>query len=185
MHQLAATIVLTLATSAHATLLERDFDSNGATDGIYDTSTNLTWSATPISGSWFIRYDLADLKIGGVTGWRMASAPEYHTLVFGSLGNTPESFQVGAQDPGPFVLWRCSPSWTDNASLLDEVGYSGEGWDGRGLLSIPLNVTLDSLVVLEGDVGAPAISPIPEPETWTLMGAGLALLAAFRRRRPT
>ena len=90
---------------------------------------------------------------------------ETGTVSFGSAG---VSYALGSGDPfAPFSL-----SFTPSTSGTFTLSFQNAGGDNLGAL-------LDNVAVNSG--GTP--TPIPEPQTYALMLAGLALVAGTARRR--
>ena len=151
---------------------------------------------TPVNGTAF-NYDFtnngtSDYAYAATgTGWGTAS--EMGHLFYVTLGNKgyctpdadePESCEEqpgsGLTNTGDFKNLKSSHYW----SGLEFAPYPSGAWsfatsDGDQS-SFEKDSTLYALAVRPGDV---AVSPIPEPETYALMLAGLAVVGAAARRR--
>jgi hypothetical protein len=91
-----------------------------------------------------------------------------------ALGQSPLDAGIAVTDlaPGAYrLVISASPNAPAGALLTD--GFTVP----MGTGSIPGDWALD-LAVVEAQ-------PVPEPETWAILGAGLALAGAIRRRRET
>ena len=67
--------------------------------------------------------------------------------------------------------------WTEFVLALPDVASGRFAFRQRGANETSSYIGVDSVRVTL------AVAPIPEPETWALMGAGLAALSLFARRR--
>lgn len=178
MHRTLCAIALTCASAAHA-LEARDYDADGTVDAYFDRAAGLTWQARPQYESGFVDVYVDQIKVGGVQGWKLPSVDELGSLVYGALGNTPQSFEEGTVNTGPFGRWFCWETWIDERVWTDYAATAGA--DGR-LGSVYVFEQLPAWLMQRGDPGASlgTVSPAPEPGTWALMGVGLALLVAAR-----
>ncbi len=84
-------------------------------------------------------------------------------LVFSMIGST------GAQNGGDQSLDAWSSARITGITVRDEVGNVVPGF----------GLTADSGHDYLADLGG----PVPEPATWTMLAAGVALAVAYRRRR--
>jgi len=191
----AASIALTLAaTSTYATLAPRDINGDGITDAFYDTDLNITWlrdaglssrSTFSQAGTW-----ANNLVVGNLTGWRLPTSDvscsaygsptgciksEMGHLFYTELGSTANHIQTGSfLNVASGTYWsgtsdslRANQAWTFNAS----TGFQAS--ESTGL-------TYSAMAVRNGDV---SVSPVPEPETYALLLAGLGLVGSIALRR--
>jgi hypothetical protein len=174
------------------TLQARDVGNTGTTNAFYDTSLNITWLANAAvkgSVSWSEANNWANnLTVGNVTGWRLSMADscigwnctssEMGHLWYTELGNTAHSLTNTGNFQNMFVqnYWTAGP----------ELGNPDAGWvfrDYDGLQGIGHAADRqDAMAVHAGDVGS-AVTPVPEPETYAMLLAGLGLVGAVARRR--
>lgn len=201
-----------IASAASAQLQPRDLDRDGAADAYYDRAQHITWLADadlaasqgrgsafgpgamswPEATTW-----VAGLDVEGVTGWRLPRSfvPDLAGLCAGGNGAactgriTFESElsrlweQVGPA--GPFAN-SLHGYWTGNT--YTPVGDPGHFYvqifsfaTGQRFMTDELSVpALHAWAVRDGDVG---LSPVPEPSTYALLLAGLALVVVMARRR--
>lgn len=148
----------------------------------------------------------------GITGWRLPTTvpvncgpdPYYNcgktdlngemaSMFFTTLGNismfnpatganiSPPGW--GLSNTGPFVnlarnnYWSSTPDSDFSANVLWAFDfYRGQQY------SASVSYLAYAWAVHDGDVGV-AISPVPEPGTWALWAAGLAVMGTARRRR--
>ena len=115
-------------------------------------------------------FDLAGSQRGTAETGTVVVCPHCGETVTGtvSFGSAGVSYALGSGDPfAPFSL-----SLTPSTSGTFTLSFQNAGGDNLGAL-------LDNVAVNSG--GTP--TPIPEPQTYALMLAGLALVAGTARRR--
>lgn len=188
-----------------ATLQSRDFNGDGVVDAYYDTAHDLTWladNAAAAGGPFDDGFNSGDgrltfasalawtasLEVHGVTGWRLPAflgegygTSEVSRMYLTTLANSP------FPDPGNPPDWLNTGPFgnLDEWQWLSNTEGEFEAWvwaaDGTGAYHTaePLTTSNRAWAVRSGDV-----APIPEPETWALMLAGLgAVVVAARRGR--
>ncbi len=170
---------------------------------IYDRDLDISWLADANANGLMNWVDAkawaAGLNVGGVTGWRLPTSQnnanaqmpwpcctipgsETGHLFYDELGGSTFNPILASGDPdlGLFSNMTNSLNWTGT----EEVPFSIDAWafefNGGIRRSIIKGTTLRAMAVHSGDVGA---SSVPEPETITLMGLGLAGLLGFGRRQ--
>lgn len=177
----------------------------------YDSVRGVTWDdwrlpgALPVNGSEY----MGELTYNGTTdhGYNITSTQsELAHLYHVSLGNLsycePSSGSTCIEqegwelyNTGPFLNFDRNLYWTSASTFVDgwaialrtaftppnpEVGLPLRGPGYQQL--VQTGFILRSWAVRDGDV---AVSPIPEPETYAMLLAGLALLGFQARRRTT
>jgi hypothetical protein len=181
-------------------LFPRDINGDGTVDAWYDTSTNLTWlaSAQELTYAEGVSY-IAGLDVSGVAGWAWANQLQVSTMYHVDLGNVdvPPGL-AGWKNTGPFIGLEnggegTSSGWFWTGAPLVPVGPPGAftskvfAADSLGVFIYdqPSTSHYNVWAVRAGDV---PVAAVPEPETYALMLAGLALIASrhrkVRTRRP-
>jgi hypothetical protein len=186
---LLACAALVVAGSAQAALQDRDLDGDTVVDAYYDTDLDITWLRDTVGYlTWSDALAWADaLNFGGHTDWRLpvgdtcsgfdCTGSEMGHLFYVELGNS-----AGAMtNPGGFnwtfytadftVYWTSTlgPTPGHATTFLIPSGFQAQ----RVMFSIDM-----AMAVHDGD-----LAPVPEPETYALMLAGLAGLALATRRQ--
>jgi hypothetical protein len=122
----------------------------------------------------------------GIVGFGMnCTGSEMGHLWYDELGNTAGSFT----NKGPFINMHSDLYWSaDRAVFVNPPTADGLSWvftinDGyQGIANagpLGLGGELYAVAVRTGDVAA----PVPEPETYAMMLAGLGLVGTMARRR--
>jgi hypothetical protein len=172
---------------AQAALEARDIGNTGTTNAFYDTTLNVTWldlASGPLSwanaNTW-----ASNLNIGGVTGWRLPTmtvatptqnSSEMRSLFFSTLGNNSP---FGVKNKGDFQNLQSYDYWLGTEYAISPSVAWSFNTDIGNQLAYGKSTQLDALAVHSGDV----MAPVPEPETYAMMLAGLALIGAIGRRR--
>jgi hypothetical protein len=204
-------LALTLAgasLSAQAALEARDRNADAVIDGYYDTVLNITWwaNANAAAGSpqddGFITNDgfmswqnannwLFTFQPFGTTGWRLpnidvssscagylcnSTGSELGHMYYSNLGGSPNSGVSSVL----FSDIRAGQYWARQLNLLDleqanTLDFS-DGYQDADFKADPVGAVW---AVADGDV----LSPVPEPGTFGLLGAGLLALWGVKGRR--
>jgi hypothetical protein len=188
----AGVALLLLAGVAQAALQDRDLNGDKVTDAFYDTDLNITWLRNANVNGLMYR-DAAvswaeDFSFAGYTDWRLPASDtcsgyncigsEMGHLWYIELGNSAGAvtnlgdFQNVVLHDDQWSGLACGN--TPGTGWL--FGIGSDGLQSCGGSSQPFS----AMAVHPGDVGV----PVPEPETYALMLAGLAALAVVRRQRP-
>jgi hypothetical protein len=146
----------------------RPFDPNNVLQGRFyaeDLDNNGTFS----------RAEVTSFTIGGESFMGCAGVRRCDLF---DLSYTPGSpLQFDAYDSTVFGVWG-SGSWetTTNSYLAGKSFYAvyEREWSPVGGVIYRYKFTPETKF---------AISPVPEPQTWLMLGAGIALLGAVKRRR--
>tara|TARA_Y100001956_G_scaffold82449_1_gene103379 strand:+ start:2554 stop:3225 length:672 start_codon:yes stop_codon:yes gene_type:complete len=105
---LAAAIGLMTISSAHAELIESDYESTGDNQAVFDTNTNLTWLDLDLTVGMSIEQAEESFE-----GWRVATYDEVFALFTSFFGYDPvetessgyQSFDSGSQFYDEGMLW--------------------------------------------------------------------------------
>jgi hypothetical protein len=190
---LAASAMLVIATSAQATLLERDLDRNGITDAFYDSTLNITWLRNANANgemSWQQATSwVSNFEFGGYTDWRLPEVAtpctgyscfgsEMGHLWYDDLGNTPGSFK-----PGGFSGMVQGGYWTGSEVQGRDSWGNDLDWQfltNGGYQRIYYGFALNNaMAVRDGDM----MRTVPEPATYAMLLAGLGMMSCIARRR--
>ena len=174
------------AGGAQAALQDFDLNDDTVADAFYDTDLNITWLRDAnLNGSmnWATAVSWADnLSFGGYTDWRLpnttglctgydCTCSEAGHLGYVELGNSAGAMtNTGAfQNLLPANYWAAEYAAVSAFNLGTSDGLPGVSNKGNTFLA---------MAVRPGDIAA----AIPEPETYSLMLAGLAAVTLARRR---
>lgn len=202
--------LLLIGADAEAALQGRDLDGNAATfEAYYDTDLNITWlgyeNYAETSGvdhdgkqSWGAAKSWAaslSFSVGGNTysDWRLPTGDttcyglnctlsEMGHLFYNELGGTAGQSILTSTDTdlANFVNLKASTYWTGTTYASTFV-YTFEFGGGSQLThGTDASSYFYALAVSPGDIVA---APIPEPETYALMLAGLGLVGFAARRQ--
>jgi len=186
------------------TTLDVTWLRNANVNGGMSWGTANTWASNLVTGSGantFSDWRLPTMTDTGTLGCNYSyggtdcgynpstATSEMASLFFNTLGNksyvnTSGSPQAGygLTNAGSFQNMQSSAYWlgTEYAPNTDDAWYfyTGIGQQGPGY---KLN-QFYALAVRSGDVGV-VVSSVPEPETYAMMLAGLAMVGALSRRR--
>jgi hypothetical protein len=171
---------------AHASLTP---SADGKT--IYDSDLNLTWLAdanySQTSGyhsSGNMNWDdaannwAANLTFGGNSNWRLPTVNEMQELRH-DLGGTTNSLAFDHNSNYnlfsnlPFAFSSNATFWTGTIDPSDTTKAT----------AYQLNSGASSLAALDTGLRAMAVSPVPEPETYAMLLAGLGLVGFIARHR--
>ena len=146
-------------------------DANYSQTSGYHSSGNMNWDDA--ANNW-----AANLTLGGNSNWRLPTLDEMKELRH-ELGGTTGSL---ASDHNanynlftnlPFAFSSSATFWTstiDPSDMTKATAYQ-------------LNSGESSLAPLDAGLRAMAVSPVPEPETYAMLLAGLGLVGFVARRR--
>lgn len=210
---LGALILTALGSVAQASVTPVDLNGdgnihhNGATayytdEAVFlDTDNNLLWSNSTIAG--YTDADMltfaqgesfvAGLTLEGVGGWKIPTMEE-----FAKLYVTQGSAQIGGMNIDPFNVYSSTNGagyvWTSTT----DANHQGQHL-AFARNSVVLNPTFATVSASIGSIGVfkwlpdsmklrvradrNSIAPVPEPETYAMLLAGLGLVGAVARRR--
>jgi len=202
--QIVAAVAITLlsAASGHASTAASGKIISGttfATDNAFQFTndstagefiTSLTWDLTPIGGF----FDTTNAGPGASSSGLQQSGSSDNV---GAMFPT-NAFQDGLQSltilfaPNSFASGErfIFGVDTDFFSCIDCTGINGNGFVGATVSALFSNgetrygtYTLTNEAGFGSKVGITSVSPVPEPETYAMMLAGLGLIGAIARRR--
>jgi hypothetical protein len=187
---LATVATMFLISPADAALQSRDINGDGISDAFYDTNLNITWLANAglSSNSTFAQANAwaNNLVVGNVSGWRLpitdvscqaynCTKSEMGELFYTELGSTANHIQVGS-----FQNVASGGYWSGTVDLVRR----GQAWAfvaGNGFQSsASMSDKYSAMAVHSGDV---FVAAVPEPETYAMFLAGVALISATVKRR--
>lgn len=171
-----------LATSiASAAVTPVDVNHDGKYDAFLDAANGLLWTdgkALATSGKKFAdAQTLVDgATIGGITNWRLPTVKEFQEL-YATQGHDAQGKML--RPPGSSFLelyyWTSDThgsSTNSDAFAINFINYS------------PMTTNLQVRSFADSNLlGVIAVTTVPEPETYTMMLAGLGLLGVAARRR--
>jgi hypothetical protein len=133
----------------------------------------------------------ASLIIGGVTGWRLpkvdtscdlfttGTTSEFGHLFYSEFGGMPHSSILNNTDPDINLFHHLRPQiyWADTAHpTFTILAYTFSfGLDNNGVFR-KNSRPIFAWAVHDGDV---SLSPVPEPDMYAMMSAGLLTLLGF------
>ena len=184
-----AASALMLPGPAQAALQDRDLNGDTVVDAFYDTDLDITWLRDAnVNGAmdWDTAVAWADgYSFGGYSDWRLPTSDtcsgypcigsEMGHLWYVELGN-PAGGPV--TNTGDFQNMQSSRYWTGTEYAPDpSLAWFFNTYFGYQELTAK-RLASYALAVRPGDVPA-----VPEPQTYALLGLGLAALAFVRRRQ--
>jgi hypothetical protein len=149
--------------------------SYGATDWGSD-STSGTHKIVDANDNQYMQFGGADsayISFGATTGGAYELTFDYSGSGFWALYNqTTESFS--SNNPQVYFNGPGTSTNTSNLTLADNTSYKLYfGSAGAGLPGMSTGMTLDNV----------AVTPVPEPESYAMLVAGLGMLGFMGRRR--
>ena len=194
--------VATLPSVASATLTERDWKTAGDKLITFDSATNLEWLDVLVTRNRNVNFVSTQFGNGALyEGFRYATWAEFQTLTqdagIAMTINYPNMrpvanlmAKVGFVNYEPTYPFRSSGGFTaDLVPGAPNARYYAALVLNSGLSAGP-TVTIDAMfdtTYRDGDTGNWLVrsiaAPVPEPHEYALFTAGLALVAAFARRR--
>lgn len=191
---LAGVCAVLMAGAAQAALQDRDLDGDTVVDAFYDTDLDITWLRDANVNEamyWNEAVSWADgYSFGCYSDWRLpAGDPScYEHSCTGSEMGHLWYVELGNPAGGPMGNKGSFQNLNPDGAYWSGTAYQPDAASGM-YFSMGLGVqwaTYDAqyyqllaMAVRPGDV-----VPVPEPETYALMLAGLAGLALATRRRP-
>ncbi|MEX8492585.1 PEP-CTERM sorting domain-containing protein [Sphaerotilus sp.] len=191
----AALLLATIGTGAHAAanlITDGDFEMPVVATDSFDTYTNLGgYSATlwgsdatsgthkivDVAGNQFMQFgggDSAYTAFGVGTGGAYTLNFDYNGSGFWALYNVNTSNYVST---GPLVQINGMGTDSSSLTLADNTSYKLYfGSVGAGLPGMTTGLQLDNVAVT-------AVTPVPEPESYAMLMAGLGVLGFVSRRR--
>lgn len=161
---------------------------NDSTAGEYITS--LTWNLTPINGF----FDTTNVSPGNSSsGLAQGAASDNVGAMFPSnasqdgLSTLTINFAANSFAAGKKFIFGVD---TDLRSCLDCTGINGPGFVGATVSAVFSNgetrygtYVLSQKAGFGSEVSITSVTPVPEPETVSMLVAGLALMGVVARRR--
>lgn len=202
---LAIALALTFAANADAALQARDWTGDNITDGYYSPDLDMTSTAGPVGYGHLSDWQWVRADIVGETGagWYLPDGgigitPVADCSIGAYLGFLPPvvqscsrtTFNLVAQTFGITESWASDavtvqvPELPDQWFSLTPIIGAGSDSTSEVLVFDPMLVWASFWPVVNGDVGQPLASPIPEPSTLSMLALGLALII-FVKRRPS
>lgn len=184
---IATALIASLSISAHATVI--DFEASGS-PGTYN---NLDYA---INGFVF-NHTMDNIDISPSAYW--SSTGPAHSGSFAALNNYGGTGELSLLGGGTFSfqdLWL--KGWYGTTSSVSVTGYLGGSEVGSvsGLLSNgwvnyagnfssidKLSIVTNGIFLVDDITVNSTMAPVPEPETYAMLMAGLGLLGAVARRR--
>jgi hypothetical protein len=117
--------------------------------------------------------------ISGPTGWSLSTGTTDIFGLGGGAGFMTWSY-TGVVDPNSFALFSFQSAFGPATAPFQYIDLNGNTVNASGVL-----VPLSPLALAAGlqPYISPIISPVPEPETWALLCAGLIFIYLAKRRR--
>jgi len=195
-------LLVALTTSAHAALIQHDWETVNDTALTYDTTTGLEWLDITVTAGLSYNEVAAELGTGGAyEGFSFASKQQVLNLLTAvdlqEIPNVPE--YLGGEDQIQTLLSSWGVTWnlgtgerTEFLTSNTEGLASGEHWTGRmfWLAVGDTGVTAEYLArddnysnLTIGSALVRAASPVPVPAAVWLFGSGLIVLFGITRRK--
>lgn len=164
---------------------------NGFTADQHDAGALLTLADFKVQGAWTLDAPdnrlptdgstnlLIDVSIGGWADLRFTSPIK----AFGAwFSNTPSTFKVDADSLAGYGSYSHVADLPTGGAGLQFIGFTSDQafnrliFEGAGCCS--------RVFAIDNVAYAAALAPVPEPESWALLAAGLAGVALHARRKP-
>ena len=181
-----ASVLLSLvmaSVSAHAAVTKQDLNGDGNAQAFYDATNKLYWTDANVFGQLFYvdaGVAVANATFEGITNWRLPTVDEFK-LLYAAQGH------VSANDlrmnPGLFTNVQSLWYWT--ADPTNSVDYH---WTYTPSAN-STNSTISDTCCAVSRGGSPytwavaSVAPVPEPETYAMLLAGLGVMGFIARRR--